>query len=58
MPTFILTNTQKDKVVEALRLYREQIGLDYPEELPSLDTLILYMDNPYSGSWMGKRNIR
>jgi hypothetical protein len=57
MPTYILTKKQKELVVEALResyIKAHQEGFSKKE----LDTLIEYIDNPYSGSWMGKSNIR
>lgn len=57
MPTYILTKKQKELVVDSLKesyIKASQEGFSKKE----LDVLIAYMDNPYSGSWMGKSNIR
>lgn len=57
MATYILTKKQKQLIVEALQISyikAKQGGWSVEE----LDNLINYIDNPYSGSWMGKKNIR
>jgi hypothetical protein len=56
MPTYILTKSQKELLVEALDEYRERLTEE--EDIKSAKILSAYLDNPYSGSWMGKDNIR
>lgn len=57
MSTYILTKTQKHMVVDALNaLMKDSMKGDYtPQDVVHLRD---YIENPYSGSWMGKKNIR
>lgn len=57
MATYILTKKQKELIVDVLKtsyIEAHNRGWDVEE----VDNLIKYIENPYSGSWMGKSNIR
>jgi hypothetical protein len=57
MPTYILTKEQRDIIVSALKVHYIEAnneGFD-PDRL---NNLIEYIENPYSGSWMGKSNTK
>ena len=58
MATYILTKTQTKMVVDALNALMKDSMPD--EDYTPQDVVHLrdYIDNPYSGSWMGKSNTR